>query len=115
MAEDPVVVLMRANMSSFQKKVWKFLGEGKNPWGFSPEVQSGDYLLDFFSEKHKVCIEADGPHHSLPSRKEPDLTREKKLLSKGIRTLHLTPAMFVRFSTKEILDYIRDFIELGTA
>jgi very-short-patch-repair endonuclease len=102
--------MMRQNMSGFQKKVWKLIGGKMNPWGFFPEYPVGEYIIDFFSEEHRVGIEADGPHHAFPARKAADLIREEALLKQGIALIHINPAMLVRLSAKDIVEYIDRFI-----
>ena len=51
------------NPTSFERKVWTFLGGEENPWRFNPQEIVGPYTCDFLSRKFMVCIEADGPEH----------------------------------------------------
>ncbi len=75
--------------TSMEKKVWGVLGKTRNPWGFKPQVYQHGYLLDFYSEPHRLAIEADGPDHL--KRLDEDRYRDKVLREYGIRTLRFTP------------------------
>lgn len=100
---------LRQNMSGFEKKVWKFLGQLENPWGFLRQWPMDGYFLDFYSQHYCVALEADGPHHLF--QKSSDLQRDKILAKKGVRTIRLTPADFQRHSTGDLYLYVRNAIE----
>lgn len=101
---------LRNNMSGFEKKVWTFLGKDENPWSFLRQWPMEGYFLDFYSQHYNVALEADGPHHL--ARAAQDLVRDKVLLKKkGIRTIRLTPANFLRYSKEELFEYVTNAIE----
>jgi len=101
--------LLRANMSSFETKIWKLIGKEDNPWGLFRQIPMGGYFLDFFSPAHMACIEADGPDHVFS--KERDAARDIELRKAGIRTLRITPADFQRARPMGILQLISGFVE----
>lgn len=101
--------LLRANMSRFEKRVWKLLGGEGNQWGLLRQVPHGGYFLDFFSPEQMACVEADGPDHLDTAAK--DATRDVVLRKAGIRTLRVTPADFARCRPMELLSRIASFIE----
>lgn len=100
---------LRQNMSGFEKKVWKFLGQIENPWGFLRQWPTDGYFLDFWSQQYNVALEADGPQHLF--KQASDLKRDKILAKKGIRTIRLTPADFQRQSTGDLYLYVRNAVE----
>lgn len=93
-----------ANPTALEKKVWKVLGGDFNPWGFTPQVEHGEFQLDFYSKRWRFCIEADGPEHL--KTVAADATRDAILAKAGIITLRLTPADLVRNSPQKIYDLI---------
>jgi len=100
---------LRRNMSGFETKVWKFLGKDENPWGFLRQYPVEGLFLDFYSQHFNVDLEADGPHHL--NRRASDRRRDRTLMKKGVRTIRLTPADFVKSSKEELFIYVRNAIE----
>lgn len=100
-------VNLRQNMSGFEKMVWNFLGKDENPWGFLRQWPVEGFFLDFFTDRYNVALEADGPHH----RDADDKVRDRVLSKKGITTIRLTPADFVRKSKGELFVYLRNALE----
>jgi very-short-patch-repair endonuclease len=101
--------LLRANMSDFEKKIWKLVGGSGNPWNLLRQIPMRGYFLDFYSPDAMACIEADGPDHL--GAPEHDRRRDIELRKQGIRTLRITPADFRRARPLAILDMIGGFIE----
>ena len=54
----------------------------------------GPYVLDFYCDSAKLCIEVDGAAHATEDRPQRDEARDSYLLLRGIRTLRL-PARLV--------------------
>ncbi len=101
-------MISTVNLTKFEKKVWTFLGKNLNPWGFQIQVDKFGYLLDFYSDRYLLAIEADGPDHV--GRVQDDMHRDQVLLERGIRTLRLQPVDFVRNSRNQLIDLIEEFI-----
>ena len=99
---------LRVNMTGLERKVWKFLGAEENQWGFVRQWPLRGYYLDFFSHKHNVGLEADGPDHV--RQLAADRQRDAHLLKSGVRVYHVTPADFVKFGNTKMLGYIQDFV-----
>ena len=102
-------VYMIVSPTGFEKKVWSWLGKDMNPWRLTPQVEKHGYILDFYSEKHRLCIEADGPDHLF--QVEADKKRDSVLLAKGIRTLRLRPIDFVKYKKNTLVAVIEEFID----
>jgi very-short-patch-repair endonuclease len=101
-------LLRWSGLNGFEKKVWKLLGEKKNPWGFIPQFPLHGYILDFYSSIYNVALEIDGPVHV--NRRKADRRREKVLLNHGIKTLHITPADLRLGGSVKTLEYIQNFM-----
>jgi very-short-patch-repair endonuclease len=50
----------------------------------------GRYILDFFCDAAKLCVEVDGYSHGTENRPERDEARDAWLLACGVRTLRLS-------------------------
>jgi very-short-patch-repair endonuclease len=101
--------LLRANMSTFENKIWKLIGKEDNQWKMLRQIPMSGYFLDFYSPEAMACIEADGPDHL--KQVKHDFDRDKALRKNGIRTLRITPADFRRMRPMELLALIGNFIE----
>jgi len=94
----------RVNMTGFESKVWKFLGKDDNPWAFMPQMSLYGYLVDFYSPKYQLVLEADGPNHL--DSVQADEIRDQVLLSHGVKTLRLKPIDFVQYTGQQLFDRI---------
>ena len=101
-------ILRRGKLTGLEARVWRFLGEKKNPWGFIPQFPLHGYILDFFSPVYNVALEADGPTHV--NRKEADLRRDKILSKNGIETMRITPAVLSLGGQVKFLEYVKNFM-----
>jgi very-short-patch-repair endonuclease len=102
---------MYLNPTSFEIKVWNFIGATANPWFFHRQIALGGYILDFFSETNGLCLEADGPDHL--KQLESDKKRDDVLYELGVRTIRLTPKDFVTRSKVEIFDLIDSYVKMS--
>jgi very-short-patch-repair endonuclease len=66
----------------------------------------GPYVLDFYCDEKKLCIEVDGYSHSVGNQPERDDIRDNWLASRGVRTLRLS-ARTVLAHMEVALDTIR--------
>jgi len=98
-----------ANMTALEKRVWKWMGKTKNPWGFIPQYPHKAWTLDFFSPQFMLGIEADGPAHLKTVRE--DEARDRALEKDGILTLRLTRGHFVRYSAQRLFDLVEEVVK----
>ncbi len=66
----------------------------------------GPYVLDFYCDKVRLCIEVDGEVHSFADRPTRDGLRDEWLRARQIRTVRL-PAGLVLSDLDSALDTIR--------
>ncbi len=62
---------------------------------FRRQHQIGDYVADFFCDKHKLVIELDGAVHSEPQQAKKDKTRDTYLQSLGLTVIRLRNEEFL--------------------
>jgi very-short-patch-repair endonuclease len=103
-------LFMRNSPTNVEKKIWDWMGRDQNPWGFRCQIPIHGFVLDFFSEVHNVCLEADGPVHHRQEQIEKDIKRDKILLDKGIRTIRLTPMAIRKYGPNRVYEYVDNFI-----
>lgn len=110
--EDPLerqAYWARQTPTSLERRLWKLLGGKKNPWSLEQQFVLDGFILDFFSSKHLLCIEADGPKHLKSADK--DAERDRILLEKhGIQTIRLTRADLNRHTKEQIFGLIEYMI-----
>jgi very-short-patch-repair endonuclease len=102
-----------AHMTRLEKMVWNFLGKADGPWGFAPQVVKGPYVLDFYSQKYLLAVEADGPSHLKSA--EADRKRDDYLAKQGIVTLRLTRSDFVRSQPQQLYAMMEAIIHPSNA
>jgi very-short-patch-repair endonuclease len=66
----------------------------------------GRYVLDFYCDAAKLCIEVDGEGHGFGDHPERDQKRDAFLAEHGVRTLRI-PAKLVLFNMDSALGTIR--------
>ncbi|MBQ8271198.1 MAG: endonuclease domain-containing protein [Bacteroidaceae bacterium] len=101
---------LRRNLTPTEAALWSQLKAGKlDGISWRRQFSVGDYILDFYCPKFKICIELDGASHYTMQGDACDLDRTEFLNSKGIRV--------IRFENKEIwnnidevLDVIREYV-----
>lgn len=82
-------------MSLPEVLLWNFLRKSPDGVHFRRQEGMGDYVLDFFCAKARVCIEIDGIAHDMGDRPERDRARDAWLAERGIQV--------VRFPASEVL------------
>ena len=92
---------LRKNHTNAEKKLWLALRNRKiSGVKFRRQFAIGPYILDFYSPKYKIAIEADGGQHYFPEGKDSDRKRSQILLSEyGVKV--------IRFSNLDILRNIK--------
>ena len=72
------------------------------------------YVLDFFCDSARLCVEADGSQHLQPPQLERDRERDRALAAAGIRTLRFLDGEVLR-NIEGVLTLIRDAVLAGGA
>lgn len=65
----------------------------------------GVYVLDFYCDEAKLCVEIDGLMHSEPEQAQKDRARDAWLAREGIRVVRIA-AEDVRVSLGDVVDWI---------
>ena len=60
---------------------------------FRKQNPLGPYVLDFYCETARLCVEVDGASHATEDRPERDIQRDAWLLEQGVRTLRLRASL----------------------
>jgi len=96
---------LRKNQTDAEKKLWAVL-RNRQIVGtkFRRQFSIGRYILDFYSPKYRVGIEADGGGHYEDRENQRDKLRTKELSILGIDIL--------RFNNLEILNNIEGVCEI---
>ncbi|WP_238537016.1 DUF559 domain-containing protein [Caulobacter sp. AP07] len=85
----------RREPSATERMLWTLLRDRKlDGLKFRRQVPLGRYVADFLCLRHRLIIEADGPHHEGSSR---DVIRDAWLGDQGFRVM--------RFANKAIQDF----------
>ena len=88
---------LRKNQTDTEKRLWRILRSRQfNGVKFRRQYSIGNYILDFYSPKHRICIELDGGQHFEERHIHNDEVRTKSLENLGIKIL--------RFSNKEVFN-----------
>ncbi|MDG2530829.1 endonuclease domain-containing protein [Caulobacter endophyticus] len=76
---------MRKAPVATERLLWALLRDRKlDGLKFRRQVPLGRYIADFVCFRHRLIIEADGPHHEDRDR---DLVRDSWLLEQGFRVM----------------------------
>jgi very-short-patch-repair endonuclease len=91
--------LLRKNQTDAERKLWSLLrNRHVSDAKFRRQFPVSGYILDFYSPKYKLCIEADGGQHYNESGRASDEIRTQVLSKVGIKV--------IRFSDRDILNNI---------
>ncbi len=106
--------ILRGRRKELRKKptyeesvLWKILKKHLPTPRFRRQYSVGPYILDFYSVKHRLCIELDGNHHL--HKKEYDAERDRFLLGYSIIVIRF-PNIEVRENIGEVVNKIRETI-----
>ena len=95
----------RQEMSLPEVLLWNLLRKSPDGVHFRRQEGMGDYVLDFYCAKAKVCIEIDGIAHDMGDRPERDMRRDDWLTAEGIEVLRI-PATEVLKSPEQIAEAV---------
>ena len=81
---------LRAKLSLPEGLLWRALkARGLEGLRFRRQHPIGPYVLDFYCEAARLCVEVDGHSHGAADRPERDARRDRWLADQGVRTLRL--------------------------
>lgn len=84
-------------MSLPEVLLWKALKGGKlDGLRFRKQHPLGPYVLDFYCDAAKLCVEVDGGSHSAGARPLRDEFRDAWLAKLGIRTLRISAELVLQ-------------------
>ncbi|UUL82430.1 endonuclease domain-containing protein [Sphingomonas qomolangmaensis] len=81
---------LRRTMSLPEVLLWQQLRRRPGGQRFRRQHPAGPYVLDFYCDAVKLCIEVDGEAHSRGNRPENDAARDAWLHARGVRTLRIS-------------------------
>lgn len=94
-------------MPPTEQRFWNWLKFHFPELRLRRQYPADKYVLDFYSPKHKLCIELDGELHL--GTKEKDAERDRTLGELGICTLRIKVEDF-RTNDLAVLNEIREFV-----
>jgi len=75
---------MRREPSLNERRLWKLLRDRRlEDLKFRRQFELGRYIVDFICLRHRIIVEADGPHHDPAA----DAVRDAWLVSQNFRVL----------------------------
>ncbi len=96
---------MRRQLTEPEFLLWDRLKTRGDGVTFRRQHALGNYILDFYCKKARLCVEVDGAHHWDDKRIEKDKTRDEWLRSQGIEVYRI-PASNVYADADEVADGI---------
>jgi very-short-patch-repair endonuclease len=80
---------LRRDMSLPEILLWRQLRRKQTGFHWRKQHPAGEYELDFYCDRAKLCVEVDGEAHERGDRPRKDARRDRWLLTRGIRTLRV--------------------------
>jgi very-short-patch-repair endonuclease len=78
---------LRVSMSKPELMLWHALRRQQTGYRFRRQHPAGPYVLDFYCDAAKLCIEVDGEQHGFTTGH--DAARDAWLRRQGVRTLRI--------------------------
>lgn len=101
---------MRKNPTETERILWEQLRNRKLDGAkFRRQQPFKGFILDFYSEQHKLCIEVDGEIHREKEQSQYDSSRDECLKEFGIKTLRFTNEQ-IQANLNEVLHVIGEHI-----
>ena len=94
---------LRREMTLPEVLLWNLLRKSPDGVHFRRQERRGDFILDFYCAKAKVCIEIDGIAHDMGDRPQRDQRRDAWLAGEGIEVLRI-PATEVLKSPEDVAE-----------
>ena len=99
---------LRQAMSKPERLLWWALRNNQLGRHFRKQHPAGPYVLDFFCDSAKLCIEVDGQAHDLSVAR--DEARDRWLASQGVKTVRI-PAREVVENLDGVVSYISELLK----
>lgn len=90
-------------MSLPERVLWRALSNKQTGLRFRRQHPAGPYVLDFYCDTAKLCVEVDGESHDFRSAK--DEVRDRWLAARGVSTLRIV-ARDVLGNLEGVIQYI---------
>jgi very-short-patch-repair endonuclease len=85
--------------------LWQQLRGNETGHHWRKQHPAGSYILDFYCDAAKLCIEIDGEAHERGDRPQKDVVRDRWLAAQGVLTLRIA-AVEVLGNMSGVLAYI---------
>ena len=93
---------MRRSPRLNERRLWKVLRDRRlEDLKFRRQFELGAYIVDFICLRHRLIVEADGPHHDLDA----DAERDAWLVSQQFRVLRF-PNSIIEAGSHEVIGAI---------
>jgi very-short-patch-repair endonuclease len=96
---------LRRTLSKPEAMLWQRLRASPCGEKFRRQHPAGNYVLDFYHARAKLCIEVDGIAHDMGDHPERDSVRDNWLKMFGIRTVRI-PAIDVLRDPDSVVEMI---------
>jgi very-short-patch-repair endonuclease len=104
---------LRQKMTPAERTLWEQVRNRKfNGYKFRRQQVIEGFIVDFYCEEAKLCVEVDGDVHDEPEQKEKDEHRTAVFACRGIRVLRVRNED-VLTNKKDILKRIIDHLAPG--
>ena len=87
-ANIPLAKALRKNMTPWERKLWYDFLRGY-PLRFQRQKAIGNYIVDFYCAKARLCIELDGGGHYTAQQEEKDAVRTEELEKMDLTVLRI--------------------------
>ena len=94
---------LRKAMTKPERLLWWALRKHRSELHFRKQHPAGPYILDFYCDAARLCVEVDGEHHDLTHLH--DVSRDAWLGERGVRTLRI-PASQVTGNLEGVVQHI---------
>ena len=98
---------LRVTMTPPEIHLWQILRQRANGLKFRRQHPCGPYILDFYCDAAKLCVEIDGDAHNMGNNPAQDEARDAALMDQGIATL--------RFSVPDVMQNLEGVIRQITS
>lgn len=96
---------LRRELTKPERLLWWALKADKTGFHFRKQHAAGPYVLDFYCDRARLCVEVDGSSHDFTV--EHDAARDRYLERWGILTLRI-PAREVLFNLQGVVDHVTE-------
>lgn len=96
---------LRRALTKPERLLWWALKADKTGFHFRKQHAAGPYVLDFYCDRVRLCVEVDGSSHDLTTAH--DEARDRYLARWGIQTLRV-PAREVLTNLQGVVDLVAE-------